>query len=165
MSWLLDYLRQRTKPGDGDCWIWTGSHRGYPAHRRYPVLWFSDRTRVGAHLLAYQAAHGKALRPGYGLRNKCGHRMCINPDHWKAMSLRDLARTTPVSRGPKQSAAVMRGRRKIARLSVEKAREIRAALAAGVVQRRLAEQYGMSVSTISGISTGRLWREPSPFSV
>jgi DNA-binding XRE family transcriptional regulator len=71
------------------------------------------------------------------LDHLCRQHRCVNPDHLEVV-------TTQVN--------IQRGR--LAKLTPEAVREIRARAAAGAPQGRLAQQFGVNQSTISRIVTG-----------
>lgn len=54
------------------------------------------------------------------------------------------------------------GKRRVVRLSIEKARAIRAAFAAGASKKRLAREFGVCTRTIQHVVANRLWRETPP---
>ncbi|RRR66041.1 MAG: hypothetical protein EI684_21480 [Candidatus Viridilinea halotolerans] len=64
---------QRSDDPDG-CWIWTGAtDLGYGVLKR-------QGKKLQAHRYAYTLAKGN-LTPGLHLIHRCGHRLCVNPDH------------------------------------------------------------------------------------
>ena len=74
-------LFEKTSPqGDSDCWIWQGqvSNSGYGRLQQIQ----EDRTvkMVSAQTASYQAFNG-AVPAGYLVKQSCGNRLCINPEH------------------------------------------------------------------------------------
>lgn len=70
MSWVTKIRYE------GDCWMWAGctvdgygNYRGHLAHR---VVYAELRKKPVGRLI-----------------NTCGHRACVNPDHWKAPTEED----------------------------------------------------------------------------
>jgi hypothetical protein len=148
---LSKLLELRTVDGFTGCWIWQGRHN--PAG--YPVLHvdveageedFQPETtitispnRLAARFYGIYLPHGRRARM------RCGNRRCINPTHVGPEC------DTPA---PKQARGERHGR---ARLTDEEVRAIRARVAAGAKQARLAEEYELTRSSISQIVSRKLW--------
>lgn len=114
------------------CWVWQrGTDKlGYGrAH--------SNGGTELAHRVIYERHRG-SIPEGLQLDHLCRNPSCVNPDHLEPVTNAENCR---------------RGVR--AKLTREQARAIRAA--ANVRQAELAELYGVSRSTISGIQTGYRW--------
>lgn len=61
-----------------DCEIWQGSTRG----RGYGQVWCPDRKRqIGAHVRAWEKAHGERVPEGMVITHTCGVKRCVNPAH------------------------------------------------------------------------------------
>lgn len=115
------------------CWILPASHsEGYA---RLTI----DGRRVYAHRAVYEAVKGP-LAPGYEPDHLCRQRACCNPDHLEAVT---------------RSVNVQRGAR--AKLTPAAVRVIRAEAAAGVLQRELAERFGVARQRISKIVRREEW--------
>lgn len=71
---------------ENECWIWQGqiSNSGYGRLQQRQ----NDSTvkMVSAHSASYQAFLG-AIPAGYLVKQRCGNRLCINPDHLELMQL------------------------------------------------------------------------------
>jgi membrane-bound lytic murein transglycosylase B len=90
----------------------------------------------------YQVAHGP-VPAGYDIHHLCNQRDCVRLDH---LQLVTHAENVRLGRVPK--------------LSIEKAREIRARYAAGgTSHKRLGAEYGVAKQVITAILHNRLWRE------
>ena len=78
---LLDKIE---KTDDG-CWMWKG-----PQSAGYGVPFIQGRQRL-AHRMFYLMHHGVNVE-GLRIKNTCGNRGCVNPDHFKApaIAFRDL---------------------------------------------------------------------------
>jgi HNH endonuclease len=134
----------KVNKGDGTgCWLWTGANngRGYGQFGRPPTY---------AHRISYEFYYGP-IPQGLCVLHRCDNPPCVRPDHlWlgtKAQNSDDMARKgrAPRSGGPG------------AKLSMEKAAEIRVAFSRGESNKALAAQYGCSPSTISDVLYGRRW--------
>lgn len=112
-------------------------------------IWIGGRNyEMYSHVAAYINAHGHFPR-GLCVRHQCDNPGCINPVHLilgtHAENMADMA-----SRG--------RAAKPLAKITQADADEIRRVLTTGVTQRELAQRYGLHQSTVSLISSGRIWR-------
>jgi hypothetical protein len=115
------------------CWIWQGAKtsQGYGAIR-------IGRSTVGAHRVYYERVHGPIGR--FPLDHLCRQPPCVNPDHVEPVTV------------------VMNTRRGLsARLTLEKAEEIRHLALAGWRGGEIAEAYGVSPQLVCDIRMGRKW--------
>jgi hypothetical protein len=169
----LDDLRQ-TEAGiyvtdrcriDGDCLLWAQAKNkdGYGCLR-------TERFGAGlAHRALWTAVKGKIK---HRLANKlcCGHRHCVNPDHWQ-----DIRGAEVISRqykrgvrGPKsklratgQAGHSARPNNKGSR---EKALEAKALYRSGMPAIEIAEHFGISKSAAHRWVAGKAWAPlSSPF--
>ena len=125
------------------CTPWTGTldARGYPrAKTRSGKSYYPGRA-------AYEQLFGR-LEPGERVFRRCGRRDCVNPLH---------GTTDPEEARPKRR----RRRPASAKLNRRKADEIRARWAEPdrPTQQELADEYGVSRSTISLIVRGKTWQQ------
>ena len=139
-------------PADRDaCWLWTG----YIQRGGYGVLvtkaasgrWHHSM----AHRLSYLLYVGRLL-PDHDVCHRCDVRACVRPDHLflgtRLDNMRDAQRKGRTSRGATSFHA---------KLTEAEVRAIREARRQGVQGQVLAERYGVSENTISGIIHGRTW--------
>ncbi len=116
------------------CWLWqlclTGGYGQY-RHRGRMVY---------AHRLAYEARFGP-VPEGMVVDHVCRQPACVNPDHLEAVSSAENTR---------------RGR--VAKLTPEDVAGIRE-LGGLAKSRELAEEYGVTRSTIHQILRGQTWRD------
>lgn len=110
-----------------------------------------------AHRRAYVIANGLELADIEGLviRHKCDNPRCINPDHLEPGTVKDNVRDM-IERGRSRLEPQPGERNGRARLTLVQVEEIRRLLPT-TTQTALARQYGVSVSTIHAIKTGRRW--------
>lgn len=124
------------------CWEWRGTRhpRGYgiySAHR--------------AHRVAYLKWNGP-IPEGQLVRHTCDNRGCVNPCHLTlgtpAQNSQDMKDRCRQARGDRHSQAKLRG------VDVT---EIRTLLAQKTPAREIATRFGVDLSTVSNIKTGKSW--------
>jgi hypothetical protein len=116
------------------CWILPATHsEGYA---RITI----DGRRVFAHRAVYEAMKGP-VPPGLEPDHLCRQRACCRWDHLEAVT-----RATNARRGARAS-----------KLTVEKAREIRALRAAGLPCKEVAARFDIPPARVSIITAGREW--------
>ena len=144
------------KRGADECWPWTRScnRRGYgAAHdgRRRPDG--SRRNFVAASRLAWELTHGP-ISAGLFVCHRCDNPPCCNPAHLylgtPADNMRDAMERDRLWRGEQHH---------FARLTAAQVAIIRQRLAAGVLQRAIGTEFGVSQSAISCIARGITWAD------
>lgn len=143
------YYEDRVIKKDG-CWGWksyidsTGSGR----IGNWPYI-----------LLAYRASwliHRGEIPKGLLVLHKCHNRICTNPDHLYLGTNKDNTRDMFLAGRGNRS----RQRSKMAKLDIEKAKEIKELLYNRIVsQRKIADRYGVSRGTVLDILRGKSWRD------
>jgi len=147
----LDDLRGRCYVDDiTGCWHWRGSMRD----GKYPSLWIPALALVvtmgtAIHFLT----KGVPPPPQTVWRIKCRTEGCANPEH-RTMSCRAVVMRKKMTKSPSTRAKLAEIKRAKSKLTEQDVAEIRASDATGVA---LAEQYGVSRSSISSIRRGRHW--------
>lgn len=136
------------EPNTG-CWFWMKAI-GKPG---YGVAWFQGFC-YGAHRLSF-AAFKEPIPPGANVLHACDNRACVNPRHLHVGSRTDNMREMR-ERG--RAGDLYGEEQSGAKLTAEQVAHIRARLTAGEKQADLVREYGMASSTISRISTKKLWR-------
>ena len=115
------------------CWLWKGCKN----RDGYGAFWLD-----GKMCLAHRVIVGDP--PGVQVRHKCLRRACVNPDH-----LRYVTVTPASARRP--------NRRKLTQILAQRIR--RRHETSFVTQRALAEEYGVSPSTIHHVLKWNTWRD------
>ncbi len=132
--------------GPSTCWLWTGtiSSTGYGD--------FHWPGGTKAHRFAYSLTFGP-IPDGLLVCHSCDVTLCVNPAHLFLGTHKDNSRDmTAKGRGP-------RGERNgIARLTDADVQEIRTIAKIRGSGRKLADEYGVSTSTISTIRSGERWK-------
>lgn len=146
------------------CWIWTGPF----TTNGYPRLSAGVHAPLYATRYAYESIRGPVAK-GYVLLCTCHCRACINPEHRRAITRgemnTELAADGRTSRGIVHGLAVARGRRQSAKLSLETATQIRAAIHSGARAVELARAFDVSRSTIYQVLQHRTWRTADAFRI
>ena len=150
MDWTqrdLDRFWSKIKKTQG-CWIWQGSvgSHGYGRFTR------GRQWEETAHRIAYAMSHGP-IPKGLVVRHACDNRLCCNPAHLSAGT-----------QAQNVQDAVIRSKLNQL-LTLDQVLEIRERLA-GVpkgartgIGLALAEEYGVTPSTISVIKHNKRWKE------
>lgn len=150
----------------GDCWLWTGAldRKGYGmfsvggSHNQQGTR---RNSMVFAHRVAY-TMHNGPIPVGTGphgtcVLHRCLNHGCVNPAHLYLGTVLDSVRSMD-ARGRRVNQPNKGDAHGNAKLTGKKVRKIKALLAAGdLSQTRIAEIYGVALSTINHIKTGRLW--------
>ena len=150
---------------DGDCWFWLGKKDKFGYGR---VSWNGNSQTV--HRVVYEILKGLPPAPMMlgRLRAICESKMCCNPDHWQPTTKKRLGaylvKQGLVKRGQIRAAFLLSANRRKphVKLDMQKAEYIRQS------QERsadLAEKFGVSISLVQLVRQGKLWKQPSPFSI
>lgn len=151
---------------EGECMLWKCGKNGdgYPQAR-------IDGQPVNIRAWVFRMS-GKKRSDSQVVTSNCGNRDCVNPAHLIAAT-RSSTNAAAYRSGNRNAQQEIAARRERAakqggvwahKLTLEKAREIRALKGTNVSQQQIAAQYGVSRSTVGEIWSGRRWRESS-FSV
>lgn len=137
--------------GDGACWPW----QGCTLHGYGVVQFFGERWQ--AHRLAWTLTNGP-IPDGIEVLHKCDHHPCCNPSDLflgtQADNMHDM-----IAKGRSNHEGKARGSRHgRAKLTEDKVLSIRERYAKRDVRMLdLADEYGMSKSTIGRIISGKYW--------
>lgn len=126
------WAKVRKKRGEDACWL----HMGPLGSSGYPRLWVG-KCSVLAHRAAYALARGR-FDPRLSVRQKCGNRRCVRPEHLQLV-------------GPGGEPA---GSGDAPGLSPEREEWIRQLASHGVERRVIAERYGVSLREVVRIVGG-----------
>lgn len=132
----------------GACLIWEGKGRVGP----YGTAGYRGQQWL-AHRLAYHFATGEELGPEDVIRHSCDTPLCVEPDHLSKGTHADNA-ADKVARLRQQYGE----RHPSARLTATDVAAIREEAAAGIMQKALAEAFGVSKQQISRIVRGERWK-------
>lgn len=137
----MDRLWNRTyEPDENGCMMWAGATaRGYGQLK-------VDGKVVYAHRLAWEVYYGAPVPDGMHVLHECDNPLCVNPDHLFLGTHQDNMKDRQ-SKGRFSST-----------LTQEQVDRIRERYAeGGVLQKELAEEYGVSHTTISRILSEVRW--------
>jgi hypothetical protein len=162
---LSDRFWEKVRRGPG-CWEWIGSRK----NGQYGFLTMripGARVALLAHRASWELHFGPIPR-GLFVCHRCDNPCCVRPDHLflgtPADNQADMVRKGRSCAGDRHPSRIHPGytRRNdthpMRKIDSSTVREIRRLKAAGVVQRRIAEQFGMSPSQISNIVRGAHWK-------
>lgn len=162
----------------GECWDWTGPF----LKTGYGAIAFGRKVRKRAHVVSYEWHYGP-VPTGLMVLHHCDRKQCVRPTHLHADTRRkntdeaiergrfasgdrNGSRTHP-ERRPRGDAhwsrripeRTVRGSHVHgARLTDDDVREIRRLAAEGIMQKTLAEMFGVSRPNISAIAARRSWK-------
>lgn len=158
---LMDILLQRCRlEEDTGCAIWTGAFTMGVCKAR--LLMGDGQWRVvNVRRAILETKMGKPL--GSLLAScRCGNERCIEPSHLKAMTRAQVQQRSSehgLFLRPHVRAARIAAGRKRATISIETARSIRSASAAGESQASIAKRLGLTQSTIWKVVHNRIAAE------
>ena len=149
------------KGDDDECWLWTGSknHKGYGLIRIDGKLFLSHRYSFVKHNpygLSFDDIEGCVVC------HECDNPACVNPAHLFVGTMKDnsIDMTIKGRHGQTGSKGEKHWKAKLQDFHI---REIRHAyLAGGVTQKQLADEFGVSKTTIGEIVRNKLWTHLTP---
>jgi hypothetical protein len=134
-------------PELGNCWIWTGA--------KGSGQWAYGRLTITAHRLSFEIAYG-AAPDGKFILHRCDTPACLRPEHLRLGTPKE--NTQDMHEKGRAALAGPKGEdNSHAKLTAEEVGAIRQRFTRGELIRRLAVEYGVTVSTISNIVNGRSW--------
>lgn len=138
------------------CWIWVGAlnDRGYGTMKFYRKVLKAHRISWYIHRGPIPKATLEAGHQGTVVMHKCDVPCCVNPRH-----LRLGTQTENTADRTKKGRSAMGEGHGVSKLKQDAVREILRSPLSSVV---LADQFGVSVSTICRIRSGKLWAHVSP---
>lgn len=123
------------------CWSWKGCKK---IKMPYGSLTFR-RKNLFAHRVSYEIHIGK-IPKGISVLHKCDNAECSNPEHLFLGTYLDNKRDQ-----------IAKGRSVVEKLNVEKVKEIKKMLFDGILHKIISKKYGISLTTVWSIQTGRTW--------
>jgi hypothetical protein len=130
----------------GPCWVWTACQlkAGYG-------LFGAGKLRT-AHRVSYEIANG-AIPDGSIVLHRCDVPACVRPDH---LRLGTHAENTAdmIAKGRGRLTGAANGN---ARIDEDTVRAIVEAVRGGTPRKEAARRFGVSLSSVGHIMTGRLW--------
>jgi hypothetical protein len=159
----LEDLRKRCRIDDiSGCWMWSMSCDLKDGLPRVWVVRNGGPTVMRGRRAAMYLSTGRDLLPNHRAfqRMTCKSKTCVNPGHTRIGTMEqwgEYIRETGQGRTPAKTAANRKtGRTKLAKITMEQAREIRVSDASTYA---LAAKYGITQSAIWNIKHGRTWKE------
>ena len=150
MARPLTYFEARSIPEpNSGCWLWEGAVSAFG----YGWVRYAGRAHH-AHRAVWMCIHGDIPRSVL-VCHLCDNRLCVNPDHLYAgthrQNMDDAVRRHRMSRAP----TAWGEKHPNAKLTDDEVATIRCRLAAGEMQKTIAEEFGVSQSHISDLRSGR----------
>lgn len=139
-------LAEKTSVLENGCWMYIGGWNT----KNYGVFWVNGKSRT-AHRVAYELYVG-SIPDDLSVLHTCDNPWCINPKHLFVGTQQDNI-DDMISKGRDGFIRTKNGR---ALLDEDDIIEIKKLLDQ-FSQQHIANQFGVSRSTISAISTGRNW--------
>lgn len=136
---------------DRGCWEWKGKH---------PKSRYGKISLRGKDYLAHRAAYEVWVGPipkGLLVRHTCDNPPCINPEHLKVGTAKDNARDKVLRNRTQDQRGELGPRAKLTQAEVGQIRETYSD--GGVTQQALADQYGVTQTTIGLIVRNKTWYE------
>lgn len=137
------------RPDAKACWEWTG----YVSKRGYGVFGFGRGMRALAHRFSWVASRGE-IPAGIEVCHHCDNTVCVNPDHLFLGTHREN-HLDSIRKGRKRAWGLQK-------LNAAQVYEIRARVAAGELQYRVAREFGIARNTVSGIVRFQSWQHLPP---
>lgn len=147
-----ELYEQRVRKTDSGCWGWSG-----PQHRDG----YGRVDHAYAHRISYEI-HVGPIPPGMSILHSCDNPPCTNPAHLRpgthVDNMADALQRGRLDGRPNRPSGEANKSHKLTQGQVDEIRRLRAQ---GVPRRAVSQQFGIALNTISGITTGRMWRTSS----
>ena len=148
-SELARFWSKVDKSKENGCWEWTGACSGF-GHGNFVI----SRRNLGAHRVSWEIARGR-IPDGVCVLHRCDNPPCVNPAHLFLGTKFDNARDRHSKGRDGDHRGSMNGRSKV--------KEHDAALilflaTCGAKRSRLAAMFGLSISSVDDICSGRTWK-------
>ncbi|WP_430765299.1 HNH endonuclease [Pseudomonas syringae] len=140
---------------ESGCWEWIGATNssGYGK--------FGAGGKRGATLLAHRVSHQMHIGPiplGMYVCHRCDNRICVKPQHLFLGTPTDNNRDM-VAKGRQRGYDRSGEGNPAAKITLSRAREIRALALSGKKRAAIAEMFGISSGQVGQIVTGKAWKE------
>ena len=133
------------------CWDWNGTKN----NAGYPLFSYKGRM-ISATKTAYSLYYKRRIPKGWVVSHTCDKVDCMNPDHLYITSRSDL--TQELYKTGRMKPANQKGANNPnSKLTEDDVRAIRQKKVEGVTHSVLAEEYGVTKTTISQIYNRKLW--------
>lgn len=137
----------------GECWEWAGVHR----FDNYGQFGIGGQMRL-AHRIAWELTNGP-IPDGLYVCHHCDNPPCVRPDHLFLGTARDNA-LDMLAKGRQGYTGSPGEQNHQAKLTASQVRAIRRRYArGGISQRALAQEYGVTQTTIGRAIRGECWSE------
>ena len=137
-------LFNRSRLGEGGCWVWVGSKRA-----GYGLMSKGNKT-VSAHRVSYEAYNGE-IPKGLVVRHKCDNPSCINPDHLE-LGTQQQNVADRENRGRRDVKGEQVGTAKLSEMQVMAIKN------SPLSSAELAERYGVHKTNVWAIKSGKSWK-------
>lgn len=142
----LAWLRQHVRHEGDECLLWP-----FPSkHRGYGITRFRGRSRAASNIMCI-LAHGEPVGAAIEAAHSCGNPSCCNPNH-----LRWATRTENEHDRFAHGTSNRGERNGMSKITSEVAAVIRS-LRGRLPQKQVAAQFGIAISTVSQIQSGKRW--------
>jgi hypothetical protein len=141
--------------GPDACWPWTAKRRARGGYGQFRL----DGKIEGAHRIAFSLKNGP-LPAGAQVLHRCDNPPCCNPAHLFLGTNLDNVEDK-VAKGRQAGGyktAILGERHGMAKLTADDVREIRRMVAAGAMQKVVAEHFLIAGSAVSKIVARTSWR-------
>lgn len=131
-----------------DCWEWLGG----TDRDGYGIVSIDNKTKR-VHRVMYDLYFG-SIDPDLVICHVCDNPVCCNPEHLFQGTIKDN------SEDMVEKGRSLKGERNVkTALRWEEVEDIKRMYAEGMKQREIAAMYGMTQQAISGIVSGKNWKE------
>ena len=136
---------------EGGCWEWTGDTFDEEVNGKKYGKFTIGGCNFGAHRIAYELWTGE-IPPELVVRHQCDNPPCVNPAHLLTGTQKE------------NMADKIERNRQYFKLTKDDVVEIKVLLGFGVSGRQIAQQFGVTPSTVYSIDKGKTWAHVIPAS-
>ncbi len=131
-----------------NCWVWL---KWTDPYGRFHI----GKERTLAHIFSYELKNGFGSAMGLVIRHSCDNPPCVNPAHLIGGTHKENTEDM-YCRG--RQGDWKGSKHGLAKLTEDDVRTIKELIMNGSIQRRIAEQFGVSYATITLIKRGINWK-------